>query len=73
MPVVDATAYRGDQAMGPEMDAVLVNRSYLRGIQQVDRRTGERPQELPGSPLGGTSWQDARASGRRPAPAVAAD
>ncbi len=58
VPVVDATAYRGDQAMGPEMDAVLVNRAYLRGIQQVDRRTGQRPQGLPGSPLGGTSWQE---------------
>ena len=40
------------------MDAILVNRAYLRGIQQVDRRTGERPQGLPGSPLGGTSWQE---------------
>jgi hypothetical protein len=58
VPVVEATAYRGDQAIGPEMDAILVNRAYLRGIQQVDRQTGERPPELPGSPLGGTSWQE---------------
>jgi hypothetical protein len=58
VPVVDATAYRGDQPIGPEMDAILVNRFYLRGIEQVDRRTGERHQKLPGAPLGGISWQD---------------
>jgi hypothetical protein len=58
LPVVDATAYLGDRAIGPEMDAVLVNRFYLRGIDQVDRRTGQRPQKLPGAPLGGVSWQD---------------
>jgi hypothetical protein len=58
LPVVNATAYLGDKPVGPEMDAILVNRFYLRGIQQVDRRTGERPQKLPGAPLGGVSWQD---------------
>ena len=58
IPVVAATAYRGDQPVGPEMDAILVNRFYLRGVEQVDRRTGERPQKLPGAPLGGVSWQD---------------
>ena len=44
--------------VAPEMDAILVNRFYLRGIEQVDRRTGERHQKLPGAPLGGVSWQD---------------
>jgi hypothetical protein len=58
VPVVDATAYLGGQALGPEMDAVLVNRFYLRGVEQIDRRTGETPQKLPGAPMGGTSWQD---------------
>lgn len=58
LPVVDATAYLGDQPVAPEMDAILVNRFYLRGIEQVDRRTGERPQKLPGAPMGGISWQD---------------
>ncbi len=58
LPVVDATAYLGDDPVGPEMDAILVNRFYLRGIEQIDRRTGERPQKLPGAPLGGVSWQD---------------
>jgi hypothetical protein len=58
VPVVGAVAYLGDQPIGPEMDAVLVNRFYLRGIEQVDRRTGERHQRLPGAPMGGISWQD---------------
>ena len=58
LPVVNATAYLGDDPVAPEMDAILVNRFYLRGIEQVDRRTGERPQKLPGAPLGGVSWQD---------------
>jgi hypothetical protein len=58
VPVVDATAFLHDQAVAPEMDAVLVNRFYLRGIEQVDRRTGERHQKLPGQGLGGISWQD---------------
>ncbi len=58
VPVVDATAYLGEQAIAAGMDAVLVNRFYLRGVEQIDRRTGERPQRLPGSPLGGVSWQD---------------
>lgn len=38
--------------------AALVNRFYLRGVQQVDLATGERHRELPGSPLGGTTWSD---------------
>jgi hypothetical protein len=58
VPVVDATAYYEGNPVGPAMDAVLVNRFYLRGIEQVDRRTGERHQKLPGAPLGGVSWQD---------------
>jgi hypothetical protein len=59
VPVVDANAYLGDvQVSDPEIDAILVNRFYLRGVEQVDKRTGERPQKLPGSPLGGVSWQE---------------
>lgn len=57
-PVVAATAFVGEQLLGPEMDAILVNRFYLRGLEQIDRRTGERALPLPGAPLGGTSWQD---------------
>jgi hypothetical protein len=58
LPVVEATAYLAGQPIGPEMEAILVNRFYLRGIEQVDKRTGERPQKLPGAPMGGISWQD---------------
>ena len=59
VPVVDAVAYLGERAVSdPEVDTVLVNRFYLRGVEQVDKRTGERHQRLPGAPLGGVSWQD---------------
>lgn len=58
VPVVDATAYFDGQAFGEVMDAILVNRFYLRGVEQIDRRTGIRAQKLPGAPLGGVSWQD---------------
>ncbi|HYM84643.1 MAG TPA: hypothetical protein VEY67_10870 [Candidatus Dormibacteraeota bacterium] len=59
VPVADATAYLGDRKVsGDEADAVLLNRFYLRGVEQVDKRTGERHPTLPGQPLGGTSWMD---------------
>jgi hypothetical protein len=57
--VVDAVAMFGDQRVGGEdVDTVLVNRFYLRGVEQVDKRTGLKPQKLPGQPLGGINWQD---------------
>ncbi|HEX9550064.1 MAG TPA: hypothetical protein VF971_03105 [Candidatus Limnocylindrales bacterium] len=40
------------------IDAALVNRFYLRGVDQVDLVTGERHVRLPGKPLGGTTWQE---------------
>jgi hypothetical protein len=59
VPVVDAVAYLGGKAVSdPDIDTILVNRFYLRGVEQVDKRTGERPQKLPGAPLGGVSWQE---------------
>ena len=59
VPVVDAVATLGEQRVGdPEVDTVLVNRFYLRGVEQIDKRTGMTHQKLPGSPLGGVSWQD---------------
>jgi hypothetical protein len=59
VPVVDAVATYGDQRVGdPEVDTVLVNRFYLRGVEQVDKRTGLKAQKLPGAPLGGITWQD---------------
>jgi hypothetical protein len=59
VPVVDAVAMMGDQRVGdPDVETVLVNRFYLRGVEQVDKRTGLKAQKLPGRPLGGTTWQD---------------
>jgi hypothetical protein len=57
--VVDAQAYLGEQLVGdPDVEAVLLNRFYLRGVEQIDKRTGLKHQKLPGTPLGGISWQD---------------
>jgi hypothetical protein len=57
--VVDAVAWYGDQRVGdPDVDTVLVNRFYLRGVEQIDKRTGTKAQKLPGQPLGGTTWTD---------------
>jgi hypothetical protein len=59
VPVVDAVAYLGEQQVtSPHVDAVLVNRFYLRGVEQIDKRTGVRHQRLPGAPLGGVSYSD---------------
>jgi hypothetical protein len=59
VPVVDAVAWLGDQRVGdPDVETVLVNRFYLRGVEQIDKRTGIKAQKLPGAPLGGVSWQD---------------
>ncbi len=57
--VTDAVATLGDvRVTDEEQDVVLVNRFYLRGVTQVDKRTGERYQRLPGAPLGGVSYSD---------------
>ncbi len=58
VPIVDAVAYLGDRPLGESMDAILVNRFYLRGVEQIDRRTGERHQRLPGASMGGVSYSD---------------
>jgi len=59
VPIVDATAILGQARIGPGPYAtVLVNRQYLRGVEQVDVRTGERHEKLPGSSMGGTNWTD---------------
>jgi hypothetical protein len=51
VPVTDAVALLGNRPLhDAEVDAVLVNRSYLRGLDQVDRRTVEAARAL----LGGT-------------------
>lgn len=59
IPVVDAVAFLGERQIGgPEVDSILVNRFYMRGIEEIDKRTGEPHPKLPGKPLGGTSWQE---------------
>jgi len=59
VPVVDAVARLGDAVVtDPDIEVILVNRFYIRGVTQVDKRTGEPHKPLPGGPLGGTSWQD---------------
>jgi hypothetical protein len=59
VPVIDAIAMLDDQRIGgDDVETVLVNRFYLRGVEQVDKRTGLKHQRLPGAPLGGTTWQD---------------
>jgi hypothetical protein len=57
--VVDATASVAGRQIGPgPYPTILVNRQYLRGVEQVDLRTGERHVKLPGQRLGGTDWID---------------
>jgi hypothetical protein len=59
VPIVDATATIGDRTIGSgAYAAILVNRQYLRGVEQVDVRTGERHEKLPGTSMGGTNWTD---------------
>ncbi len=57
VPVVDASATVGDRPIG-NAPAILVNRQYLREVEQVDVRTGERHTPLPGASMGGTNWTD---------------
>lgn len=59
LPVTDAQAYLGErQVSDPDVDVVLVNRFYLRGVAQIDKRTREAAVRLPGMPLGGVSYSD---------------
>jgi len=57
--VVNATATMAGRTVSqPGTDIILVNRAYLRGVEQVDARTGERYEKLPGGSLGGAQWTD---------------
>jgi hypothetical protein len=59
IPVVRATVTAGGRQVGErDLEVVLVNRAYLRGVEQVDARTGERAEKLPGAPMGGVNWTD---------------
>ena len=49
VPVTDAVAILGERPLNdPDVDVVLVNRSYLRGVTQVDRRTVDAARALLG-------------------------
>jgi hypothetical protein len=57
--VINATATVGGATVSPPgTDVILVNRAYLRGVEQIDARTGERYEKLPGGSLGGAQWTD---------------
>ena len=57
--VINATATMGTETISPPgTDVILVNRAYLRGVEQIDARTGERYEKLPGGSLGGAQWSD---------------
>jgi hypothetical protein len=59
VPILDASAtMAGEPVTPPGTDVILVNRAYLRGVDQVDARTGERHEKLPGGSLGGAQWSD---------------
>jgi hypothetical protein len=59
VPVMKATATMAGQAVSPpETAVILVNRAYVRGVEQVDARTGERHAKLPGGSPGGAEVSD---------------
>ena len=59
VPIVRGTATIAGQTVSPpETDVILVNRAYLRGVEQIDARTGERYEKLPGGSMGGAQWSD---------------
>lgn len=46
MAVVNAVAMLGEERVSdPNIDTILVNRLYLRGVEQVDKRSARRSQE----------------------------
>jgi hypothetical protein len=50
VPVVEARANLGDiEVSEPDVDVILVNRFYLRGVEQVDKNTGRAAVQLPGT------------------------
>jgi hypothetical protein len=52
VPVTDAVALLGERILNDaEVDVVLVNRSYLRAVEQLDRRTAEAARALLGAAI----------------------
>ena len=58
--VTDPTVTLNDVQLdlGPDSEAVLVNRFYIRAVDQVDKATGVAHQRLPGQSLGGVQWRE---------------
>jgi len=51
LPVTEAVARLGELTVSEaDVDVILVNRFYLRGVEQVDKRTGQPHPKLPGPP-----------------------
>ncbi len=49
IPVVDARALIGESLIeGGATSVILLNRYYLRGVEQMDSRSGERAEPLSG-------------------------
>jgi hypothetical protein len=59
VPVLEpSVTMDGKLVSPPDTHVILVNRAYLRGVEQVDARTGERHEKLPGGSMGGAQWSD---------------
>jgi hypothetical protein len=62
LAVVNAVAMLGDERVSdPEVDTILVNRLYLRGVEQTDKRTGskdEPPPEKSADEIDLAGWPD---------------
>lgn len=59
VPVVKATATMAGRTVSPpQTDVILVNRAYLRDVEEIDARTGEPHAKLPGGSMGGAQWSD---------------
>ncbi len=59
VPLTDARATLAGQPIGASGPSViLVNRAYIRGVEQIDALTGERYETLPGGSMGGAQWSD---------------
>jgi hypothetical protein len=63
LPVVDARATVSGEPIETSVNDILVNRFYLRGVEQVDRSTGERAEPIPGiANPGSAGWQEPESS-----------
>lgn len=70
LAVVNAVAMLGDERVSDEnIDTILVNRLYLRGVEQIDKRAGGRYEKR----SGGGSSDDGDAEPEEPAPPAPAD